>query len=229
MMHRFERINGVYRLFVATGVSAISVLILDQLQEVLKSRSLAWVVLLGLVAIAVFLLNQAFEGLLEASVTIRKLIAGDEFIEGHWHDISVDRSTKVIRHGCFLTIRWEDGRFALNGTTFDEAGNLDSTFRSTSAAFENGILTFGYQSYSKGYDHAIEIGIDQSRFDRPAQSYSGFYFDFTKTIECRIHGIKVDRETLTKFNHFADLAAKQRFITEKMAEMKRTLGANSPG
>jgi hypothetical protein len=228
-MHRFERINGVYRLFVATGMSAIAALVLDRLQELLRNRSLAWVVLLGLVATAVFLLNQALEGLLQASVPLRKLIAGDEFIEGHWYDISVDRSSKVIHHGCLITIRWEDGRFVLNGISFDQAGNFISTFRSTSAAFENGVLTFAYQGHGESFGPAIEIGMDQLQFDRPAQSYSGFYFDISRTIEFRVYGTKVDRDALSRFNHFSDRVSKQKFITGKMMEMKRKLDANASG
>ncbi len=50
-MERFERFNNIYRLFVATAVSAVAALVVDDLQRTLKQRSLAWLILLASVAL----------------------------------------------------------------------------------------------------------------------------------------------------------------------------------
>ncbi len=138
-----------------------------------------------------FIFDQLIEGLLEKSEAIRKLIASDQFIEGYWFDISIDRSARVVHHGSLITIRWRDGGFVLNGVEFDPDGNRICTFRSTSTAFVNRVLTFSYEAHSESFNQAIETGIDQLQFDNPPQSYTGFYFDFTKTIDFRIQGSRI--------------------------------------
>lgn len=226
-MDRFEKFNNAYRLFVSTAVAATAALILDRLEEAFKQRSLAWTVLLALVAIVTFILNNIFEGLIEKSVVLRKTIAGDEFIEGHWFDISVDRAEHVVHHGSFLTIWWEGGRFVINGVEFSPNGDRICTFHSTSAAFANRVLTFGYEAHSETFNQAVEIGIDQLQFDNPPQSYSGFYFDFTKTVDFRIQGTRIDQRTVDQYNRFRDVAAKQRFIVEEIARTKKRLGTRA--
>ncbi len=222
-MDRFERVNSVYRLLVATVVAAVSTLIFDRLQTIFRDRSLVWIILLALIAVVLFTLNQVFEALLEHSVSIRKLLAGNEFIEGFWFDISIDRANKTVHHGSFITIWWENGRFAVSGIEFDPEGTRLCTFKSTSTAFADRILTFGYQSHGDTFAQAIESGIDQLQFDSPPQSYSGFYLDFTKTVDVRVQGSKIDQRTVNAYNGFRDVASRQRFILEQIAIAQKHL------
>ncbi|MBT9330478.1 hypothetical protein [Paracidobacterium acidisoli] len=224
-MERFERMNNIYRLFVATAVSAIAALVLDRLQQIFRQRSVLWIVVLALVAVVLFFLNQVFEGLLEHSLAFRRLVAGNEFIEGYWFDISVDKTHRAVHHGSFITIWWESGRFVINGIEFDPNGNRICTFRSTSSAYLDRVLTFSYESHTETYNLAIETGIDQLQFDNPPQSYSGFYFDYTKTVDFRVQGSRIDQSVLEEQKHFRDVAAKQTFIMARIAETQQRLDA----
>jgi hypothetical protein len=226
-MDRLARFNGIYRLFVATFVSAAAALVLDHLQKLIKDRALQWAALLVIVAIVLFIVDQVFEGLLEKSVTMRRLVAGSEFIEGFWFDISIDRKNRTVHHGSLLTISFENGALIVNGIEFDLNGARLSTFHSTSTAYSDRVLTFAYESHGESFKRAIKVGIDQLQFDNPPQSYSGFYVDFTEAVDFRVQGTRVDARTLEQNNRFRDLPSKQRFIMEQIAETTRTLNASA--
>jgi len=215
-MERFERFNNAYRLIVATAVSAAAALLLDDLQRLFSNRSLAWALLVGLVAIFLFLLNSLCETAIENSLVLRKWIMRGDFIEGHWFDITIDRAKMAVHHGCFMTIRWERGQFVVNGVEFNSHGDRICTVHSTSSLFANRVLTFAYESHSETFNQAIEMGIDQLQFDNPPQSYSGFYFDFTKTVDFRVHGTRIEGAVAREYNGFRDVQAKRRFIVEQI-------------
>jgi hypothetical protein len=222
-MDRLRRFNDIFRLLVATAISAGAAITLDRLEQLLKNRSVAWIVLLVAVAIAVFVLDQANETLLDHSAKLRRWLLGDQFIEGNWFDISIDRVKGSVHHGSFITIAWRGGEFIVNGIEFDPLGNRICTFRSTSTSLVANVLTFSYESHSDTFESVVEIGIDQLQFDAPPQSYSGFYFDFTKTVDFRVQGQKIDLDIAATYNHFQNLADKKRFILAQIAESEREL------
>jgi hypothetical protein len=226
-MGKLERFNNIYRLFVATAISAAATLVLDHLQKLIRERSLQWVVLLVLVALLLFVVDQIFEGLFEKSEKMREWIAGDEFIEGYWYDISIDRTKNQVHHGSLNRIWWEDGAFIVGGVEYDPHGTRVATFRSTTTAFAKGVLTFQYESHGESFNQVIEKGVDQIQFDNPPLSYTGFYFDFTGAVSFRINGSKVDKASLEKHNCFRDLQSKQSFIVEQIQETTRLLNLNA--
>jgi hypothetical protein len=226
-MGKLERFNNIYRLFVATAISAAATLVLDHLQKLIKERSLLWVTLLVLVALLLFVVDQIFEGLFERSETMRKWIAGEEFIEGYWLDISIDRVKNQVHHGTLNKIWWEDGAFSVSGIGYDPLGTRVATFRSTSTAFAKGVLTFQYESHGDTFNQVIEKGVDQIQFDTPPLSYSGFYLDFTGSVSFRINGNRVDKASLEKHNCFRDIQSKQSFIMEQIREANRLLNLST--
>jgi hypothetical protein len=216
-MDAIGRVNGIYRLFVATIASAASAILIDDLQNIFKSRSIALLALLVVVSLTVILLNETLEQIVEKSVTVRKLIAGDDFIEGFWYDLSLDNVNRKVVHGAIFRIRFKDGELKVDGVSFDPGGNRIATFTSSSAVYSNRLFYFEYRGMNDEYQELVETGLTQLQFDAPPQSYSGFYFDYTASIHSRVHGHKVDEDTLKRNRSFTLPDAKRDFMLSVMA------------
>jgi len=219
------RVNTTYRLFVATTASVVSAILIDDMQKVFKSRTIALLALLVMVSLIVIVLNETLEQIVEKSVTVRKAIAGDEFIEGYWYDLSLDNVNKKVVHGAILRIRLRDGEFKVDGVSFNPAGDRIATFTSSSAVYSNKLFYFEYRGINDEYQELVETGLTQLQFDSPPQSYSGFYFDYTASIHSRIHGHKVDADTLKRYKSFTPPDAKRDFMLSVMAAKQASFAA----
>ena len=226
-MEKLERFSDIYRLFVATAVSAAAALLLDHLQKLFKDRALQWISVLVLIAIVLFVLDQFLEALIDLSPALRRMILGNDFIEGYWLDLSIDKATRIVHHGTLLTIGWEDHRLGVTGIEFDPTGAPVANFSSTGLVYNRRVLTFVYTSHGDVFTAEVEQGIDQLQFSSPPESYSGFYFDYTRSVAYRIHGTRVDAATIRANNSFRDLASKRDYIVQQIAEAQSRLNTIS--
>ena len=211
---------------IAAIASAVSAILIDYLQGIFKSRTAALLALLVLISVLVLLLDEALERVIEKSLAVRKLIAGNEFIEGYWYDMSIDNATKKVVHGVIFSIWFDDGAFKVDGVTFDPEGNRIATFSSTNAAYSNRLLLFEYRGLHDAFAKSIETGVCQIQFDNPPQSYSGFYFDYTGAISFRVHGRKVDKHELDTYKSFHQVDMKRDFMLSVMSARQAALSAH---
>jgi hypothetical protein len=224
-MDAFGSVNSTYRLLIATTTSAIAAITFDRLQILFKSRALALAGLLVVISLFVILLSKALEELIERSVGVRRFIEGDRFIEGFWYDLSIDSQARKVIHGVLIRIRFQEGSFAVEGVTFDPAGNRIATWGSTSTAFSDLRLSFEYRGMNDEHGDVVETGFGQLQFDAPPQSYSGFYFDYTAHIHGRVHGYKVSRDALKQHHNFVAIESKRLFILPLMAARQAEIEA----
>jgi hypothetical protein len=227
-MDQFRRFNNAYRLLVAALVSVLSTVLFDYLNRTLGGRGAALAALLLLVTVFVTLFNAALEVAIEKSTLLRKLIAGSEFIEGYWHDVSVD-AAKLVAHGVLFQVRFENDRFAVSGSTFDPQGNHIATFRSINAAYSDRVLHFRYESHTAYSEQQTETGVVELQFDKPPSSYSGFYFDYSNKIRFRVHGTKVADEAVREYHSFGDIGDKRAFVVHEIRKTQRLLSTPPQG
>jgi len=226
-MDQFRRFNNAYRLLVAALVSVLTTLLFDYLNRTFESRAAALAALLILVTLFVTVLNAALEVAIEKSTFLRKLIAGSEFIEGFWHDVSVDPS-KSVTHGVLFQVRFEHDRFAVSGSSFDPQGNHIATFRSINAAYSDRVLHFRYESHTAYSEQETETGVVELQFDNPPSSYSGFYFDYSNKVRFRVHGSKAPAQAIRAYHSFSDINDKRAFVVQEIRKMQHLLTTPPP-
>lgn len=183
-MKRYERL--LCRLRWCLG-SALAVLI-GHLKSVTMESSHGgaqisnWLFLLfALIVFAVFEL--LFDFVLENSTTVRRLLAGKDFIEGYWLDVARDSKSGELLNVAMIFIEYKEGRIQAHGHAFLLNGHPDGSFDTKFAEYEGRELMYGYEiraSQRSAHGKRPIIGAGVYTFESghgPAKTFTGEFFD----------------------------------------------------
>ena len=247
-MLQVRKFESAYRVCIATLASAITVLASNYFTHVFLHGSSVLPYVLAAVGLIVYMIDLLFESLVNYSQPLRKFIAGNDFIEGYWHDESIDANTGLCIHGVLFQIVNVQGELVLNGVTFDAQGTRIATFRSDRLVYSDRILFYEYVGYTVYGNSPTELGIGQLLFDVPPISYSGFYLSHdgrakvratpggsgqsypASNVIQRVVGEKVSIEDFEKFNKFTNIDDKRMFVCDILARYTptKTSGQTQP-
>jgi uncharacterized membrane protein YwzB len=215
-MQIFENYRREYKVVSATVASILTTFLIDKYASQFKSDGLAYSTIIIAVVLIVLIGNYVLDYVIDDSVQLRKLLMGKDFIEGYWYDLSIDKPNKAIKHGVLFKISYEKGNYVLHGITYNRQGDRIATWKSISCTFFDKILFVQYESHTDYSATFIEHGVLQIHFETPANSYTGFYFDFSNSIRFIISGRKVSKEETRDYNGFNDIVDKEKFLMEVM-------------
>jgi hypothetical protein len=114
--------------------------------------------------LALILLYALLETLVDVAIdgsrTVRRLLMGDEDIEGYWLDV-VFQSDGVVSGGV-VNIYYEDGLYKIEGRDFDETGVWRGWFATELSLYDSRYLSFKYRSIRPG---ATEDGTGHGQYN----------------------------------------------------------------
>lgn len=215
-MQTFENYRREYKVISATVASILTTFLIDTYSSQFKSNTLAYSTIIIGVILTVLIGNYIVDYIIDDSVEVRRVMMGRNFIEGYWYDLSIDQQSKTAKHGVLFKIDYEKGNYVLYGVTYNRQGDRVATWKSISCTFLNKILFVQYESHTEYSATFIEHGVLQIHFETPANSYTGFYFDFSNSIRFLISGKKVSKNELKNQNEFRDTIDKEKFIVDIM-------------
>lgn len=215
-MQFFENYRREYKLVSAAAASILTSFLIEKYVILFKSDVLAYVTIVVFVLIIVLIFNTIIDYFIDHSVRLRKQLMGKDFIEGYWYDLSIDKVNKEVKHGVLFKIDYDKGNYVLHGITFNKQGDRVATWKSISCTFFEKVLFVQYESHTEYSATFIEHGVLQIHFESPANSYNGFYFDFSNSIRYIISGHKITREQLAENNDFQNTVDKEKFLMEVM-------------
>lgn len=151
-----------------------------------KSAHLALLVVTGFVGLVVIvkLAHSAMTHWVDHSPRLRKLILGDDYIEGFWFN-KVQLST-TARFG-LLRIIVTEGGVTVHGEQFDELGKLTATWESQMADYHNNTLRYAYLVKYIGRPDTQDVyGFSDISFSKVSgcpMQYSGRFQDISPNDE----------------------------------------------
>lgn len=218
-MNWFENHKREYRTVLATIAAILTFYLNEQVEQSFPNgHNLKYILVIVLVVITTTLFNNLLDKLIDKSVGLRRILLGSNFIEGYYYDLSVDIEKYIVRHGVLFNVEYEDGGFKANGVTYDRKGNRKATWKSISCTYQDRVLYIQYESHTDYSNTGIEMGLLQLQFEKPANSYSGFYFDMANQKKYNITGCRVTKEELKNFGLFKNTDHKKQFILKKIEE-----------
>lgn len=219
-MKKIKQINSVYRTVIGTIATILTTFVLSELTSDMSDKKYAVLLTIISVSVIILLLNTLAEKLFENSTAIRRILFGNDFIEGWWYDITLTEDSKEPRHGVLIEIAYSDYEYEVFGSSFDVDGRQIATFKSNHSNYSNRVLFFQYESHTNYQKSFVELGINQICFDNPPHSYTGFYIDYGDSMRFVIAGQKIPLKELKEFNGFKDFGGKKQFILSKMEKLK---------
>lgn len=207
----------------ATIASILTTFLIDKYSNQFKTDTLAYATIITAVILIVVIGNYILDYIIDDSVRIRKFLMGKDFIEGYWYDLSIDKANRSVKHGVLFKLDYEKGNYVLHGLTYNRQGDRIATWKSISCTFFEKILFVQYESHTEYSQTFIEHGVLQIHFETPANSYTGFYFDFSNSIRFIITGRRVQKDELKNYNSFSDTTDKEKFLLEIMSKHEATL------
>ncbi len=220
-MERLKKLDNLYKLIIGTVATILTTFILDDLTQRLGDKGYATLMTILAVTVIILVMNFVLESLFENSVLLRKMLFGDDFIEGYWYDITFNQKTKKVRHSVLFSIFYEGGQIKVSGLGYDPQGNRVGTFKSTESSYSNRVLFYQYESHTNYNQGFIEIGVSQLCFDKPANSYSGFYLDYSDKMRFNVNGDRVPASIMDEHNGFKTNEDKKAFILKNIEEFEQ--------
>ncbi|WP_336732169.1 hypothetical protein [Chryseobacterium sp. VD8] len=209
-MTKLEKFKLSYETFIGSFISVALLYLSNFLMEfVTKNPRIQACITILMLTTLVAWLNRVVVTAVERLSCLRKWIDRTNFIEGFWYDITYDDDRNIV-HVVFLTITFENSKYELCGEAFDKVGNKISTFNSSHSHFINHELTAFVNS--TGDKNILERSFDYYNFNKTADSYNGFYIDFSTLKPKSILGKRVNKEDVKKFNGFKKFENIEAFI-----------------
>lgn len=224
-MDKINKFSDLYKLIIATIATILTTFIIDWLRQKTGDRNFAAVLAIIIVSVVMILLNFILENSFENSVILRKMVFGNDFIEGYWYDVSFNEKERTIEHAILMKISYGTGKFNINGVTYDKVGNRIATWKSLDSNYCERILFYQYEAHTNVNNNEIfiEKGINQLCFDIPPNSYTGFYIDYANKMRYNICGEKVDKKEMKEYNNFKSSKDKSNFLNLKVKEFEQNL------
>lgn len=211
-MERFNRFNDGARVALATISSGLSVLLLDPATRMFGSRVWGSVVAIFVVTLLALALDSAVHALLDRSVTLRRWIAGDDFLEGWWMDTATNTDGGPPTHAAIQQICFGDKGFDLSGASYLPSGEKLATWSSVATSYERRTLYVIYEAQTNLVAGGFERGLVQMQFDRPPNSYTGYLTDFSGNVTRRIAGKRVTDAELAAHGQLATPSDRSAFL-----------------
>jgi hypothetical protein len=222
-MRKLIDFGTAYSVFFAGAASLVSPIALDFLKTRFKDNTMAIAFTLSVVSFGVLILSTTGEKLIQHSARMRKLMLGNDFVEGWWYDISFDQDLKKTTHGVLINILFDGREFHINGVTYSPEGHRIATFNSMTCSYENKLLFAKYESHTEYFQTGVEHGVIEMQFDSYSVSYSGFYSDYTGKVKSRVQGIRVDPTDLRQYKKFKTETDNKTFIVGKIKSRQAEL------
>lgn len=209
-MTKLEKFKLSFETFVGSFISVSLLYFSNFLMEfVTKDPKIQACITVLMLTTLVSWLNRIVISAVERFSWLRKWIDKTNFIEGFWYDTTFDDNGNIV-HIVFLTITFENSKYELCGEAFDKTGNKISTFNSSHSHFINHELTAFVNS--TGDKNILERSFDYYNFNKTADSYNGFYIDFSTLEPKSILGKRVSEEDVQKFKKFKKFENIEDFI-----------------
>jgi hypothetical protein len=221
-----DRINNIQKFIVATISSITTGYFINLLSESIHNTNFIIFLSLLITIVIIGLLNYLVENLIDHSSRIRKMLLGDDYIEGYWYDITLGNNKEML-WATLVHIYYDKGALKVNGLQYRESGDKVCVFKSTYAVYHDKTLFFEYRSLTNAIDNFVEHGITQQLFENPAQAYTGFYIDYTNSLRFLIHGIKVTKGELKKHNNLKQTVNRKQYLLEKINSKENPIFENS--
>jgi len=228
-MSRIERFNAQTKPIIISALSTASFQITDYVVRQIGSQTISALISVVVVVLSVLILNQVIEYLIDKSVSLRKLILGDDFIEGLWLDLSWSEDDLRVEHGAIIQIQFKQGHFQINGTSYDGAGQKMASFNSLLACYGGKTLFYEYTAHTRyaiGTTSKTEQGITNLLFDSPPESFTGSWTGYSSQKHSRLEGRKLQAAELAAHNKLKTPMDKEKFIVEEIKAHNQRL-ANS--
>lgn len=91
-----------------------------------------------------FIANLLIEKMPLVSISIRRLLSGNDFIEGDWPLVVMEQDMRTPKYFGFLTITYEDGQLLVYGDDWNPDGSHAVKFRSQQSSYADRILQYWY-------------------------------------------------------------------------------------
>jgi|688.fasta_scaffold18989_10 hypothetical protein len=223
-MKKLAKFERTYTLVVMTVAAFLGRSVTNYLGSKLTSPSLTFTLLATLLVVSVVISDKILGALIEISPMLRRWICGSDFIEGWWYDVTLNEDRTSIHHVVIYNIYFEGGTLRLSGYSLDVEGRTRATFRSRTASYNERNLFIEYEGSGDLIPHKIEVGVMSLHFGYPANSYTGFYFDYAGTIGAQVAGRKLDESVLKEYGDLqsADkirLLAKEKLLTAEYSDL----------
>lgn len=217
-MNKLKKINDYYKVLVGVVATLLTTLLNSTFSSINQNENLSNLIIITLMSSFIIILNILFDNLLDYSQLLRRLILGDEFIEGYWYDLSIDKESNKLKHGVLILIEYSNYSYDVTGVTFDGSGERVATFKSTISHYNDRKLFLQYESHTRYQESGIEVGINELSFDNPPTSYTGFYMDYGNNLRYKIFGTKVTDKEIKEFNTFLQIENKRDYLLSKFKE-----------
>jgi hypothetical protein len=215
-VHNYERFLEWVRILALFSAIFIADLIIKSLEHT-KVPFAGAAALTGLLAIAAMhVIELLVTTTFDRAIWLRRVILGDEYIEGVWFDTVVGQGLYGL-----ITIHIRDGKITTTGEQFDRTGRITATWEDYVVTFEGRTLRGIYRapqfreggpSEVYGFSTYIFSGLP----GKAPNSYSGFFADSSvEARKCQLKGLKItNKQILTKL---ADPVARRSCLSSLMA------------
>jgi len=204
-----KEFKSLFDLIIGTVGSISTGLILSYLNKKMQNKKAPIVIAIIIVTISIISANFLAKNLINNSLSVRNLINPNN-IEGYWYETSPPDTNNLIKHVTLIRINYNAGSYEIHGETFDTLGNSYANFKSSTTAFNNGVLFFQYTSYNN--THGIGQGFDQLQFSDPANDFKGFIFSMTSKRYYFMNGHRISSEQLNKYKNLRTEEYKVKFV-----------------
>jgi hypothetical protein len=191
-----KRLDKVRRFAEASGIAVGAYLVRLLLQNggnTLPDGLIVFISIAIVITTAKFFEFLAAE-VLDRSYILRKLVAGDSFIEGEWLDV-----TRI--HYGLISIRYDEGKIRIHGEALNIDGSLDHTWDSLMSSFDGCNLEYLYRitNTRDGIPFSEGFGYEKTSFSRPSprsapNRFSGTFIDFNTKTQVLFMGLKLTRQ-----------------------------------
>lgn len=181
-LHTFVRVIEALALFLALWIEEWA----EKYLFTSKSAPLALLVVTGFVGMVVIikLAHSAVSRWVDTSPRLRKLILGDDYIEGYWFNKVVMGNS--VRYGV-LRILATEGGVTVHGEQYDPTGKVTATWESQMADYHNNTLRYAYMvKYVGRTDSQDTYGFSDISFSKVSgcpMQYAGRFQDISPNDE----------------------------------------------
>lgn len=179
---------------IAFGAYAVRVF-LQSISQTAISPAFVTLISVALVILCAKLTKYTVAELFDRSSLLRKIVAGDSFIEGDWLDYPNG-------HLGILTFRYDDGKIRVHGTAINPDGKIVYSWHSVLADFDGTVLEYLFRSrrsvdgdpFNEDYGH-LKVSFTRSAPRSAPAQFAGAFLHFgTNDGLIQVHGIRLSRK-----------------------------------
>jgi len=176
-IQKLENVSLYFGVFVGSILTNISY---DYLKTHGLSDYLLTVILFLVLAVSIQALSAMSRTIIKQSSWVRRIIVGDDYIEGIWVDVAEHNGSKS--YGLFI-VRYVKNSFHVVGKEFDDQGQVIYDWQSINSSFDGDRLIYLYSTHTRlGHSVADNYGVSSLTFIRSGpnkfpKSATGYFID----------------------------------------------------